>query len=127
VPVRKVALALPLVLVLLFSALFMFPVQAEEWSTIQVPTSNLCLYGEPSISADGDKIAFLSKAGDTEYDLYVATNLKADLNTDTPTPTPSVPPSNTESFPTTLVATASAGSAVVIGAGLLVYFKKRKH
>jgi hypothetical protein len=32
-----------------------------------------------------------------------------------------------EPFPTALVATASATSAAVIGAGLLVYFKKRKH
>jgi ABC-type nitrate/sulfonate/bicarbonate transport system permease component len=30
-------------------------------------------------------------------------------------------------FPTTLVATASGLSAAVIGLGLLVYFKKRKH
>jgi hypothetical protein len=32
-----------------------------------------------------------------------------------------------EPFPTALVATASAASATVIGVGLLVYFKKRKH
>jgi LPXTG-motif cell wall-anchored protein len=33
----------------------------------------------------------------------------------------------TETFPTALVATASGISAAVVGLGLLVYFKKRKH
>jgi multisubunit Na+/H+ antiporter MnhC subunit len=32
-----------------------------------------------------------------------------------------------EPFPTTLVVTASVASVAVIGVGLLVYFKKRKH
>ena len=42
----------------------------------------------------------------------------------TPEPTPTPEP---ESFPTLLVATASAASATVIfGAALLIYFKKRK-
>jgi hypothetical protein len=30
-------------------------------------------------------------------------------------------------FPTTLVAAASAASVAVVGVGLLVYFRKRKH
>jgi hypothetical protein len=33
----------------------------------------------------------------------------------------------TEPFPTTLVITASGASLAVVGVGLLVYFKKRKH
>jgi parallel beta-helix repeat protein len=49
-----------------------------------------------------------------------------------PTPSPSLEPKETatqtqlEHFPTTLVATASGASVAIIGAGLLVYFKKRK-
>jgi parallel beta-helix repeat protein len=46
------------------------------------------------------------------------------------TPTASPPPnaqSDSEPFPTILVATASAASVAIIGVGLLVYFKKRKH
>ena len=35
-----------------------------------------------------------------------------------------IPP--TESFPTTLVITASGASVAVVGVGVLVYFKKRK-
>jgi hypothetical protein len=31
-----------------------------------------------------------------------------------------------ESFPTTLVATASGASVAIIGVGLMAYFKKRK-
>jgi Tol biopolymer transport system component len=88
----------------------------------------------PSISVDGSNVAFLSKVGEAKYDLYVATDLQADLEnmntpaqTASPTATPSVQPSNPEPFPTTLVATASTGAAVVIGSGLLIYFKKCKH
>ena len=36
-------------------------------------------------------------------------------------------PQQPESFPTVLVAAASVASVAVIGIGLLVYFKKRKH
>lgn len=49
--------------------------------------------------------------------------------TPSPTATPSPEPTSTpepESLPTTLVATVFAVSVVVVGAGLLVYFKKRK-
>lgn len=88
----------------------------------------------PAISADGSKIAFLSKVGDYNYDLYVTTDLQTDfekMNTPAPTvsPTaaPSVPPSNLEPFPTIIVATASAGVALAISAGLLIYIKKRNH
>jgi len=41
-----------------------------------------------------------------------------------PTPTPEV---GQEAFPTPLVAVASGISVAVVGLGLLVYFKKRKH
>jgi parallel beta-helix repeat protein len=44
-----------------------------------------------------------------------------------PSPSPTATPTNPESFPTTLVAVASGASAAIIGIGLLVYFKKRKH
>jgi nitrous oxidase accessory protein len=45
-----------------------------------------------------------------------------------PTPVPSPFPSpEPESFPTALIATASGVSVAIIGVGLLVYFKKRKH
>jgi hypothetical protein len=49
------------------------------------------------------------------------------------TPDPSFSPTSSplntepEPFPTLLVATASGASAAIIGIGLLVYFKKRKH
>lgn len=50
------------------------------------------------------------------------------------TPTPTTTPTSTlnktptsEDFPTALAATASGVSAIIIGLGLLVYFKKRKH
>jgi len=48
----------------------------------------------------------------------------------TPTPSPEPTPYEEpipEPFPTTLVATASIASAAIVGLGLLVYFKKRKH
>ncbi len=44
--------------------------------------------------------------------------------TTTPSPTPQTEP---EPLPTTLVVIASATSIAVVGAGLLVYFKKRSH
>ncbi len=56
--------------------------------------------------------------------------------TPTPTPSPTASPSpspspkplsSQESFPTTTGATASGVTAAIIGIGLLVYFKKRKH
>lgn len=48
--------------------------------------------------------------------------------TASPSPSPSPTPLPTqEPFPTTLVATASGASAIVIGVGLLVYFRKRRH
>ncbi|MCJ7559560.1 hypothetical protein MUO79_02945 [Candidatus Bathyarchaeota archaeon] len=40
---------------------------------------------------------------------------------------PSPEPQTSEPFPTTLVAAASGASVAVVGAGLLIYFKKRKH
>jgi parallel beta-helix repeat protein len=54
----------------------------------------------------------------------------ADIQINTPTPLSSIPSSSTtpttELFPTLLVATVSAVSVVAVGAGLLVYSKKRK-
>ena len=56
--------------------------------------------------------------------------------TPTPTPSPTASPSpspspkplsSQESFPITTGATASGVTAAIIGIGLLVYFKKRKH
>ena len=50
-----------------------------------------------------------------------------------PTPTPSQEPTSTPeqqqiaSFPTTLVAATSVAIVAVVGAGLLVYFRKRHH
>jgi nitrous oxidase accessory protein len=46
--------------------------------------------------------------------------------TASPSPSPSTTPLPTEPFPTTLVA-ASVTTVVVLGVGLLLYFKKRKH
>jgi hypothetical protein len=47
------------------------------------------------------------------------------VNTET-TPSPLPSPQETESFPTATVAAVSTVAVVVVGAGLLVYFKKRK-
>jgi hypothetical protein len=52
--------------------------------------------------------------------------------TASPSPTPSPEPQEQEQpqpepFPTTLVAVVSGASLAIVGAGLLVYFKKRKH
>lgn len=56
------------------------------------------------------------------------TPLESNSSLPTPTPTPtSSPIPEPEPFPTTLVVTASLSSVAIVGIGLLVYFKKRKH
>jgi hypothetical protein len=64
----------------------------------------------------------------TPFDIYNVTVQLPDwvllsLNSETETKEPE----SLEPFPTTLVAGASVATAVVVGVGLLVYFKKRKN
>jgi parallel beta-helix repeat protein len=72
--------------------------------------------------------------GDTPYVIFenITDNYPlmhiVDISYATPTPTPSPSPEpESEPFPTALVIAASAASIAIIGVGLLVYFKKRKH
>ena len=72
---------------------------------------------------------------DAQSSTYFTIDLPAPNGTPSPTPTPSQSPSQeptitpelTEPFPATLVAGVSGTSVAIIGVGILVYFKKRKH
>jgi TolB protein len=85
------------------------------------------VYEQPLINDDGSIVAFLSRVGQLDYEIYVSFDPNLPVPTASPTQSASPPPSNPETFLTVMVATASVVSVVFVSVGLLVYFKKRKH
>jgi len=88
-----------------------------------------CLDGQENVTISGNTTLTELPNGEHNVTVYATddtgnTGASETIIFNVDKPEPPEPP---EPFPTTLVATASAASVAIIGAGLLVYFKKRKH
>ncbi len=89
------------------------------WSNYTIKYPNASEVGNTGI---GDTPYVIDEYNVDYYPLIYTFDLEKDtIAFPTPEPTP------TESFPTLVVATASAVSVVIISAALIVYFKKRNH
>ncbi len=91
------------------------------WDTQTVESISLLNMGSIALDSNGTPHITYSETP-TPTSMYVADIKYATITEPTPTPTPT-----SEFFPTMPLVAASGAAIVVVGVGLLLYFKKRKH